>query len=138
MTSSLAEILRRRAERQHGERLYTFLDEGGRDQSALTYGQLDVRARAIAAHLESSGLRGKAALLLYPASGQAFLEAFFACLYAGVIAVPLSPPGRLTRALPRLLTVASDAEASAVLTAGALGDLDRAIHEQAPALASLT
>ena len=42
---------------------------------------------------ESLGLAGERALLLYPA-GLEFIAAFFGCLYAGVVAVPVYPPRR--------------------------------------------
>ena len=70
----------------------------------LTYAQLDSRARAIAATLQRTTHVGDRVLLVYPA-GLDFVVAFFACLYAGVIAVPAYPPiaSRLARTLPRLL-----------------------------------
>ena len=55
--------------------------------------QLNQRAQAIAAYLQSFCEPGDRALLLYP-SGLEFIAAFFACLYAGVVAVPVYPPRR--------------------------------------------
>ena len=57
----------------------------------LTRGELDRRARALAARLQARGLAGRRALLLYP-PGLEFIAAFFGCLYAGVVAVPAYPP----------------------------------------------
>ncbi len=138
LPSSLVEILRDHAAQQRDARAYTFLGDDGQDESALSYGELDLRARAIAERLEALGLRGETALLLYPASGEAFVEAFFGCLYAGVIAVPMSTPGRLSRALPRLQAIIDDAGGSAVLTAGALRQAESGITAHAPQLARLT
>ena len=53
-------------------------------------------------------------MLLYPA-GLEFIAAFFGCLYAGVIAVPVYPPRR-TRSLSRIQAIADDAEARVALT----------------------
>ena len=57
----------------------------------LTWGELDRRARAIAAALTEAGAAGERALLLYP-PGLDYLAAFFGCLYAGTVAVPVYPP----------------------------------------------
>ena len=58
---------------------------------SLTYSALDQRARAIAARLRMHLQPGDRAALLHT-PGLAFVEAFFGCVYAGVIAVPLAPP----------------------------------------------
>src|SRR5262249_20772607 len=87
----------------------------------LTYGELDEKARAIAASLAQSVGPGERVLLLYP-PGLEYIAAFFGCLYANVIAVPAYPPdpARLERMLPRLLAILSDAQAAVVLTSDAL------------------
>ena len=84
---------------------------------SLTYAELDCQARAIGAHLQSLGVTGGRALLLYP-PGIAYIAAFFGCLYAGVVAVPVYPPRQ--RTLPRLLAVLIDAQAQVVLTTAAI------------------
>ena len=63
-------------------------------------------------------------LLLYP-SGLEFVTAFFGCLYAGVIAVPVYPPRR-NHKLSRLLSIANDARAKlALTTTSILADINR-------------
>ncbi|MGY1941302.1 AMP-binding protein [Nocardia gipuzkoensis] len=100
--------------RQFGDRsAYIFLDENGRKSDVLTYRELDRRARAIADRLATRLDRGDRALLLYPA-GLDYVTAFFGCLYAGVIAVPLYEPTR-NRA-EQIDAVARDCAAAAVLT----------------------
>ena len=96
---------------------FTFLDSGEREGAKLSYEALDRRARAIAAQLQKTAKLGDRALLLYP-PGLDFVEAFFGCLYAGVIAVPAYPPDptRMARTLPRLMAIANDAQTSMVLT----------------------
>lgn len=56
-------------------------------------------------------------LLLYP-PGLEFIAAFFGALYAGVIAIPAYPPlpARVSRALPKLAHLASDADVRVILT----------------------
>lgn len=114
MKNTLVEILRRRAENQAGQLLYTFLADGESESGSLTYAGLDRRARAIAAYLQEQGLAEERAVLLFPA-GLEYVTAFFACLYANVIAVPSPLPHR-NRIDARLRAIAGDAQAVAVLT----------------------
>ncbi len=111
---TLVELLRWRAQHQPCQRAYTFLASGEEESSTLTYGELDARARSIAAALQRRGVAGDRAILLYP-PGLEFIEAFFGCLYAGAIAVPAYPP-RMNRSFRRLLSIVSDAQARFALT----------------------
>ncbi|OOK78751.1 AMP-binding enzyme family protein [Mycobacterium kansasii] len=63
---------------------------GGEEHSRLTYRELDIKARAIAAVLQQHGLAGERVLVLCP-SGLDFLAGFFGCVYAG------PPPCRCIR-----------------------------------------
>ncbi len=112
--STLIEILRWRALQQPEQKAYTFLQDGEVEESHLTYGNLDCQARAIAALLQSQGLSGERALLLYP-PGLEYITAFFGCLYAQVVAVPAYPP-RLNRSIARLQAIVADAQATVILT----------------------
>src|SRR5687767_2102395 len=108
-SSSLVDLLRRRALHQPEQRGYTFLVDGASEEAHLTYGELDRRARGIAAQLQKLDAAGARVLLLYP-PGLDYLAAFFGCLYAGAVAVPAYPP-RLNRPEPRLQAIVSDAKA---------------------------
>ena len=118
---SLVELLRCRAERSPDQLAYQFLIDGQHAGPSLTYGQLHRAAGVVAARLSDSAERGSRALLLYP-QGVDFLIAFFGCLQAGVIPVPLPPPdaARMMRALPRLKSVIADSQSALVLTTGEL------------------
>ncbi len=116
--SSLVHMLQRRAESEPDRSTITFLNDGGRSDVVLTLGDLDQRARSVAAAIQHLGVKpGARALLLY-APGVDYITAFYGCLYAGVIAVPAYPPdpSRLDRTLPRLQSIAADAEVSMILT----------------------
>ena len=95
--STLAGLLRARAAAQPDREAYLFLGDGEIHEAheveteRLTWGELDGRARAIAAALRESVAPGGRALLLYP-PGLEFVAAFFGCLYAGVVAVPAPCP----------------------------------------------
>jgi acyl-CoA synthetase (AMP-forming)/AMP-acid ligase II len=82
--------------------------------SPLTYGELDQRARAIAALLQEHNAEGERVLLLYP-PGLDFIAGFFGCLYAGAVAVPTFPP-RFNSNLIRLKSIVSDAAVTIALT----------------------
>ena len=84
------------------------------EAASITYGELDERARALGARLQSEGAAGERVLLLYP-PGLDYVVAFFGCLYAGAVAVPAYPP-QSARNLSRLQAVASDARAAYALT----------------------
>ena len=112
--TTLVELLRERAQNQPDKRAYTFLIEGETEELNLTYAELDQRVRAIAAKLQDKVTVGDRALLLYPA-GLDYIAAFFACLYAGVVAVPTYPPRR-NRPEPRIQAIVADAQATVVLT----------------------
>lgn len=111
---SLVSLLRHRVREQGKQTAYTFLKGDKSETEAMTYSQLDRKARAIAARLQSFGDPGNRALLLYPA-GLEFIAAFFGCLYAAMVAVPANPP-RLNRSLSRLKSIATDSDAWLVLT----------------------
>ncbi len=115
--SHLVELLQSRAQGAPDATAYTFLDKGEKEGGRFTYSQLDEQARSIAVTLQRTMKPGERALLLYP-PGLDFIAAFFGCLYSGVVAVPAYPPDphRLERSLPRLQTIAQDAQTSAILT----------------------
>jgi len=112
--ATLADLARYRALQQPEQLAFTFLPDSDGLLVSLTYRELDQRSQAIAAQLQEMGLQGERALLLYP-PGLDYLTAFLGCLYAGVVAVPAYPP-RNRRNTPRILAVASDAEATIALT----------------------
>ncbi len=112
--STLVELLRLRAGEEPDFRAYTFLLDGEQEEAHVTYGELDRRARAIAARLQATGAAGERALLLF-APGLDYIVALFACFYAGVIAVPIYPPRR-NKATPRLQAIIHDCSPSLVLT----------------------
>lgn len=121
-TPTMVGILRARALEAPGRTAFTFLADGDGAEQSVTYGALDEQVRAIAAWLQREGLAGERALLLFP-PGLEFVAAFFACLYAGVVAVPAYPPRR-NRPDARLQQITSDARAKLVLsTAEVVSDM---------------
>ncbi len=113
---TLVDLLRWRAKTKPDQRAYTYLKDDKKTIN-MTYGELDARARALAAMLQRKGLEGHRALLLYP-PGLDYIVGFFGCLYANVIAVPAYPPdpNRLNRSLPRLQAIVNDSKTTIALT----------------------
>lgn len=114
----LPEVLSERAATEPATRAYVFLTEDGAEKDSLTYGQLHARALTVAGALRSRCRPGERALLLFP-PGLDFLAAYFGCLYAGVVAVPVNPPRR-GRVRDATFGIVRDCEPVAVLTTAAM------------------
>jgi acyl-CoA synthetase (AMP-forming)/AMP-acid ligase II len=87
---TLVEMCRAQAAADPGRRIFRFLENGVDESDVRTLADLDLRARAIAARLSTLARPGDRALLSF-APGLDFADAFFGCLYAGMIAVPVAP-----------------------------------------------
>ena len=96
---------------------YRYLDFTGSDAGhavELTWAQLGVRTRAIAAHLQRVATRGDRVAILAP-QGLDYVVGFFASIKAGTIAVPLFVP-ELPGQAERLQTALHDSRPTVVLT----------------------
>ena len=112
--ATLVDVLRNRAMEQPHQTVYNFLVDGETEEISLTYGQLEQKAKAIAAYLQSVCSPQDRVLLLFPA-GLDYITAFFGCLYAGVIAIPAYPP-RPNRSLNRIYNILQNAQTNVALT----------------------
>ena len=112
--SDVVTLLRARADEQPHKDTCIFLADGDSVQASLSNGELDLRARTIGRRLQDLGAKGERVLLLYP-PGLDYVAAFFGCLYAGAVAIPLYPP-RANRTLARVQHIAADATARFALT----------------------
>ncbi len=133
--SSLIHMLRRRVQ-EHGEKtVFTYLKDGESQETSLTYRELERRALAIAAHLQSSLSPGERVLLLYP-PGTEFPAAFFGCQCAGMVAVPTYPP-HSNQFLARLAATVADAGPKVALTTASTLEEYRRQIDQTPGLTAL-
>jgi acyl-CoA synthetase (AMP-forming)/AMP-acid ligase II len=90
---SLVDLLLHRASEQPNDCAYVFLSDKGNEETVLTFGALARRAGAVARRLGKCGQGGDRALLLF-GPGLDFIIAYFGCLLAGVIPVPMMLPRR--------------------------------------------
>ena len=93
MMASLLDHLDRLAVEHPEKLLYSFLDLNGDPIESYTYASFLHRTRAIAGHLLKEGrfAAGDRLLLAYP-PGLEMICAFFGCVRAGLIPVPVYPP----------------------------------------------
>src|SRR5437868_3083661 len=90
--ASLVDLLHHRAAKQPDDRAYIFLSDQGNEEAVLTFAELARRASEVAARLAHGQIGDRALLLFGP--GLDFIIAYFGCLLAGVIAVPMMLPRR--------------------------------------------
>ncbi len=114
---TLAHTLREHAQHGPQQTALTFLRDGENDAVALTYAELDQRARAIAGRMLTIAPKARRALLLHP-PGLEFAAALCGCFYAGVTAVPCYPPSSKlsSRSGERFLRLVNDAQVELALT----------------------
>ncbi|HZC93007.1 MAG TPA: beta-ketoacyl synthase N-terminal-like domain-containing protein, partial [Mycobacterium sp.] len=110
------DLVRQRAETYRDKTAFDYCrySPDGEEHSQLTFGELDIRARATASVLQQMGATGERALVLCP-SGLDFIVAFFGCIYAGAVPVPVHPPVR-ARVIGRVASIVHDTKARFTVT----------------------
>ena len=116
--ATLVELLDYRVERQGDDVVFRFVSGDGAEEGAFTYRALRARAQAIAAGLRAHADPGDRVVLLVP-PGLDYVASFFACLYAGTVAVPAYPPNP-RRADPRVHRIIADSRARVALVHSSL------------------
>lgn len=89
--SSIIDIFRSHAFERPNDVIYRFLGDGDTGEKSLTFAELELEAGRIAQAIRRHAEPGDRVLILVP-PGLDYIKAFFACLYAGVVAVPTYPP----------------------------------------------
>ncbi|MFE3034836.1 fatty acyl-AMP ligase [Streptomyces canus] len=121
---SLPEYVRHWAEVTPERRAFTFVDHPAPHSRGvhrtLTWRRLDVRVRAVAARLIEEAEPGARVAVLCP-QGLEYVTGFLGALAAGMIAVPMYPPG-LPGHGDRLAAVLADAQPAVVLTVSQIHD----------------
>ncbi|OZY86401.1 hypothetical protein CBP51_05070 [Cellvibrio mixtus] len=117
---SIVEILNSHASQLPDKDAFIFLDSDGRETERLSFRELDDQVKSVALSLLEKIEPGDRVILCYP-PGLDYVIAFYACLYAGIIAVPVYPPQGRSNTI-RFSKVINSCNASYVLTSGKLRD----------------
>src|SRR6202795_1146467 len=119
MTASILGHLDRLADEHPDKLLYSYLDVNGDPIESYTYASFLDRTEAIAGYLWKEGrfAPGDRLLLAYP-PGLEMICAFFGCVRAGLIPVPVYPPSShgFQGALYKMVHIAKDCQAAGILT----------------------
>lgn len=106
---SLIELLSTRAASSTVDSGYTFLDSECEPYARLSYRDLHRKAVRSAQALRKKYPSGERVALLCP-QGPTFIEAFFSCIYADLIPVPVATTGRSVAVEQRLTAIAKVAD----------------------------
>ncbi|MES1245568.1 MAG: AMP-binding protein [Acidobacteriota bacterium] len=135
-TRTLLEVLDWHVER-HPERRHILFYPGDGDPEELTFGDLDRRARQVAAGLRDLGVGpGQAVGIMLPTCLDYF-AAFYGAQRAGAIPVPLYPPARKSQIedhLRRQAGILATSQASVLITFPDVLPLARLLRAQLPGL----
>lgn len=90
---------------------------------SITYAELYNATQTMAAELQKKYATGSRIILIYP-PGLDFIVALFACIYSGIIAVPVYPPdlrkSQHTLSIIRLIKIIENSQPQAILTTAAM------------------
>jgi thioester reductase-like protein len=118
MTSILDQLDTLADEHPH-KLLYSYIDLNGNPIEGYSYASFILRTKAIAGHLRKHHrfVPEDRLLLAYP-PGLEMICAFFGCVRAGLVPVPVYPPGSrgFQSALYKMVHIAKDCQAAGVLT----------------------
>eukprot|EP00939_MAST-03C_sp_MAST-3C-sp1_P001284 g1284.t1 len=109
---------------QPDKKLFTYIDKKGKEIAGYTYDEWSKKTHRLAQWMltdKSLNLRrGDRVLLVYPPSID-FMIAFFACLIAGIIAVPVYPPNptKLSKDITQFVSIQKTSGASVAFTSKA-------------------
>src|SRR5271166_5659918 len=119
MRAPILNKLDRIADEHPHKLLYSYIDVNGNQIEGYTYESFLRRTKVIAVHLRKQHrFAAQDRLLLAYPPGLEMICAFFGCVRAGLIPVPVYPPGSngFQAALYKMIHIAKDCQAAGVLT----------------------
>lgn len=116
---TLVDVLNYRAEVTPQSLAFHFLDERNLDNNTLSYQALNEQAKSVAVYLRQQGLKQGDRVLLILKPGLPLIEAFFGCLFAGVIAIPVYPPTN-TQYTKKILSIIENAQPAVIFSDSAI------------------
>lgn len=93
---------------------FRFLNDLSNTPIEITFQELWQESSAIARHLQKLGNRNDRVMLFFP-PGLSYVKAFYGCLMAGMVAVPLYPPRKNVKS-DRIIKVAQSCQSTIALT----------------------
>jgi len=114
MNKTIIDYLHHHASTKPNDIAFRFLNDAGQVPLELTFEELWFEALSVATFLQSKAKAGDRVMLFYP-PGIDYVIAFYGCLLAGVIAVPLYPP-RKNKKSDRIVKVAQSCQSVIALT----------------------
>lgn len=108
---------------------YLELADGAHESGRLTVGQLADRAARLAGQLRERGLGSGDVALLIATPSLEFLVGLWGCMWAGVIAAPISFPRRPEHLQSRLAPVRENAGATAIVAGPPTGEAETTVLE---------
>jgi 1-acyl-sn-glycerol-3-phosphate acyltransferase len=127
----------------HAQRTHVLLyGEGDQPQppQSLSYADLLLESRGIAAGLVTQGLQPRQAVALMLPTGRSYLTSFFGVMLAGGIPVPIYPPARLAQLedhLRRHTRILANAEAVFIITVPQAKGVAALLRREAPLLGAV-
>src|SRR5271155_4771788 len=119
MMASILDKLESLGDQHPHKVLYSYIDLNGEPIGGYSYESFLHRTRVIASHLRNGvGFVAQDRVLLAYPPGLEMICAFFACVRAGMIPVPVYPPSSrgFQAALYKMVHIAKDCQASGILT----------------------
>src|ERR1700678_1083533 len=115
---SILDTLDRLGDEHPHKLLYSYLDLNGNTLESYTYETFLRRTKAIAGQLLKAGFAAQDRLLPAYPPGLEMICAFFGCVRAGLIPVPVYPPSSrgFQSALYKMVHIAKDCQAAGILT----------------------
>ncbi|MCP5207269.1 MAG: AMP-binding protein [Hahellaceae bacterium] len=124
-----------RMEHQPDDLAYIFLEDGEQREVRITFRQLHDQAQNIAKAMRQHAELGDRVVLIYQ-PGIEFIFAFAACLFAGVIAVPVYPP-QGPKDWPRFLKIVQDADVKLICTSSIVFKPFQAAQKATPQISAI-
>lgn len=114
---TMIDVLQYQASTRPNDVAFQFVNEVNDSLEEITYAELNDSARALAMRLISKKLKIQdRVILLYP-PGFDLIIAFFACFYAGIIAIPAYPPAN-SQMMEKLQFIIGDSSPAMILATG--------------------
>src|SRR6202161_988445 len=119
MTVSILDEIDRLGAKHPHKLLYSYIDLNGNQIESYSYESFLHRTKVIAGHLRKEhGFAAQDRLLLAYPPGLEMICAFFGCVRAGLIPVPVYPPSSrgFQGAMYKMIHIAKDCQATGILT----------------------